>query len=158
MTTVPNTTIPAVRPQAPAAPPAMQGMGVDPVKLLLRNKWTLLVAGVIGQIVSRMVAVQRAQRRELVLANVRLSQHAATLEQLTLSRERNRLARELPNLLDQVLSPWMLPQLIVVPACYYLAVWLKPRVRPMLTNPSATASAPASDGSSPCRKRPSCWA
>lgn len=42
----------------------------------------------------------------------------------------DRLARELPNLIDQILSPWMLPQLIVVPACYYLARWLKPRVRP----------------------------
>jgi len=61
-------------------------------------------AGVIGQIVSRMVAVQRAQRRELVLANVRLSQHAATLEQLTLSRERNRLARELHDTLAHTLS------------------------------------------------------
>lgn len=61
-------------------------------------------AGVIGQIVSRMVTVQRAQRRELVLANVRLSQHAATLEQLTLSRERNRLARELHDTLAHTLS------------------------------------------------------
>lgn len=60
--------------------------------------------GLIGQIVSRMVAVQRAQRRELVLANVRLSQHAATLEQLTLSRERNRLARELHDTLAHTLS------------------------------------------------------
>ncbi len=61
-------------------------------------------AGVIGQIVSRMVAVQRAQRRELVLANVRLSQHAATLEQLAVSRERNRLARELHDTLAHTLS------------------------------------------------------
>lgn len=42
----------------------------------------------------------------------------------------DRLSRELPLLLDQLLSPWMLPQLIVVPACYYLARWLSPRVRP----------------------------
>jgi len=60
--------------------------------------------GLIGQIVSRMVAVQRAQRRELVRANVQLSQHAATLEQLTLSRERNRLARELHDTLAHTLS------------------------------------------------------
>ncbi len=60
--------------------------------------------GLIGQIVSRMVVIQRAQRRELVLANVRLSQHAATLEQLTLSRERNRLARELHDTLAHTLS------------------------------------------------------
>ncbi len=60
--------------------------------------------GLVGQIVSRMVAVQRAQRRELIRANVRLSQHAATLEQLTLSRERNRLARELHDTLAHTLS------------------------------------------------------
>ncbi len=61
-------------------------------------------AGLIGQIVSRMVTVQRAQRRELVLANVRLSQHATTLEQLAVSRERNRLARELHDTLAHTLS------------------------------------------------------
>jgi signal transduction histidine kinase len=60
--------------------------------------------GIVGQIVCRMVAVQRAQRRELILANVRLSQHAAILEQLTLSRERNRLARELHDTLAHTLS------------------------------------------------------
>jgi len=60
--------------------------------------------GLIGQIVSRMVVIQRAQRRELIRANVRLSQHAATLEQLTLSRERNRLARELHDTLAHTLS------------------------------------------------------
>lgn len=60
--------------------------------------------GLIGQIVSRMVTIQRAQRRELIRANVRLSQHAATLEQLTLSHERNRLARELHDTLAHTLS------------------------------------------------------
>lgn len=48
MTTATNTATPTTRPQAPAAPPAMQGMGVDPVKLLLRNKWTLGIAAVGG--------------------------------------------------------------------------------------------------------------
>ena len=60
--------------------------------------------GMIGYIVSRMVAIQRAQRRELIRTNVMLSQHAATLEQLTLSRERNRLARELHDTLAHTLS------------------------------------------------------
>jgi signal transduction histidine kinase len=60
--------------------------------------------GFIGHIVSRMVTIQRAQRRELIRANIRLSQHAATLEQLTLSRERNRLARELHDTLAHTLS------------------------------------------------------
>jgi signal transduction histidine kinase len=60
--------------------------------------------GMIGYIVSRMVTIQRAQRRELIRTNVMLSQHAATLEQLTLSRERNRLARELHDTLAHTLS------------------------------------------------------
>ena len=60
--------------------------------------------GIVGQIVSRMVAIQRVQRRGLMRANLRLSQHAATLEQLTLSRERNRLARELHDTLAHTLS------------------------------------------------------
>src|SRR5512139_128100 len=60
--------------------------------------------GLVGSIVSRMNAIQRAQRRELIRANIQLSQHAATLEQLTLSRERNRLARELHDTLAHTLS------------------------------------------------------
>jgi signal transduction histidine kinase len=60
--------------------------------------------GLVGSIVSRMIAIQRVQRRELIRANVQLSQHAATLEQLTLSRERNRLARELHDTLAHTLS------------------------------------------------------
>ncbi|NMB87926.1 MAG: sensor histidine kinase [Chloroflexi bacterium] len=60
--------------------------------------------GLVGHIVSTMVNTQRRQRRELIRANVRLSQHAATLEQLTLSRERNRLARELHDTMAHTLS------------------------------------------------------
>ena len=60
--------------------------------------------GIVGYIVSRMVTLQRAQRRELIRANIQLSQHAATVEQLTLSRERNRLARELHDTLAHTLS------------------------------------------------------
>jgi small-conductance mechanosensitive channel len=54
----------------------------------------------------------------------------------------DRLARELPNLIDQILSPWMLPQLIVVPACYYLARWLTPRVRPHIDRTIAQLQLP----------------
>ena len=56
----------------------------------------------------------------------------------------DRLTRELPNLLDQLLSPWMLPQLIVVPACYYLARWLVPHVRPHLDRWLGQLQLPAS--------------
>jgi signal transduction histidine kinase len=60
--------------------------------------------GITGQIVSRMVAIQRVQRRELIRANIQLCQHAASLKQLTLSQERNRLARELHDTLAHTLS------------------------------------------------------
>jgi len=60
--------------------------------------------GTIGLIVNRLVAVQHDQRRELILANIRLSEHTRTLEQLAISRERNRLARELHDTLAHTLS------------------------------------------------------
>ena len=60
--------------------------------------------GTVGHIVTLLVDGQRAQRRELMRANIRLSQHAQTLEQLAISRERNRLARELHDTLAHTLS------------------------------------------------------
>jgi signal transduction histidine kinase len=62
---------------------------------------TLLVA---GYMVSRLVTAQRKQRAALTQANARLAGYAATLEQLTISRERNRLARELHDTLAHSLS------------------------------------------------------
>jgi two-component system NarL family sensor kinase len=47
---------------------------------------------------------QRAQRRALDRANRKLVQYAATLEQLSISQERNRLARELHDTLAHTLS------------------------------------------------------
>ncbi len=60
--------------------------------------------GTLGHIIHRLIETQRAQRKELVRANMRLSQHASTLEQLATSRERNRLARELHDTLAHTLS------------------------------------------------------
>jgi signal transduction histidine kinase len=51
----------------------------------------------IGYVITRMMNAQRAQRRELAA-------YASTLEQLTLSRERNRMARELHDTLAHSLS------------------------------------------------------
>ena len=59
---------------------------------------------IVGWLVVSMMDGQRTQRRQLELANARLSQYATTLEQLTLSRERNRLARELHDVLAHTLS------------------------------------------------------
>ncbi|MBK8046682.1 MAG: histidine kinase dimerization/phosphoacceptor domain-containing protein [Anaerolineales bacterium] len=51
----------------------------------------------IGYILTRMMDAQRIQRRELAA-------HAAMVEQLTISRERNRMARELHDTLAHSLS------------------------------------------------------
>ena len=60
--------------------------------------------GTVGHIVVHLIDTQRLQRRELIRANLRLSQHAHTLEQLAIIRERNRLARELHDTLAHTLS------------------------------------------------------
>ena len=54
--------------------------------------------------VAWLVAAQRAQREALAQANARLVQYAATLEELAVSRERNRLARELHDTLAHGLT------------------------------------------------------
>lgn len=62
---------------------------------------SLLVVGVfLNQLIRRL----RAQHVALQAANLKLAQHAATLETLTVSRERNRLARELHDTLAHTLS------------------------------------------------------
>ena len=58
----------------------------------------------VGNMIVGLMKDQREQRRKLTEANTRLAQYASTLEQLTLSRERNRLARELHDILAHTLS------------------------------------------------------
>jgi signal transduction histidine kinase len=58
----------------------------------------------VGHMIVNLMKVQREQRQRLTEANERLAQHASTLEQLTISRERNRLARELHDVLAHTLS------------------------------------------------------
>jgi signal transduction histidine kinase len=58
----------------------------------------------IGYIVSYLMAEQRVRRRELAQANRKLVRYAATREQLAVTRERNRLARELHDTLAHTLS------------------------------------------------------
>jgi signal transduction histidine kinase len=60
--------------------------------------------GTIGHIVTRLIDTQQKQQKKLLEANLRLSEHADTLEQLATSRERNRLARELHDTLAHTLS------------------------------------------------------
>ncbi len=59
---------------------------------------------ILGYVVARLSSAQKGQRRELALANQRLALQAATLEQLTISRERNRLAHEIHDTLAHTLS------------------------------------------------------
>jgi signal transduction histidine kinase len=58
----------------------------------------------VGFVVSRLVAGQREQTARLEQAYYQLATYATTNEQLTLSRERNRLARELHDTLAHSLS------------------------------------------------------
>jgi signal transduction histidine kinase len=58
----------------------------------------------VGNMLVNLVKVQRQQHQRLVEANQQLTQYAATLEQLTISRERNRMARELHDVLAHTMS------------------------------------------------------
>jgi len=84
--------------------PHVQNINFDVLLILGGPLIRAFAFGTIGLIVNRLVAVQIVQRRELILANIRLGQHAQTLEQLAVSRERNRIARELHDTLAHTLS------------------------------------------------------
>ncbi len=58
----------------------------------------------VGYLVVRLMGAQRQQRQALARANAQLARYASTLEQLAISRERNRLARELHDTLAHSLS------------------------------------------------------
>ncbi len=59
---------------------------------------------ILGYLIVRLINIQREQRRALREANNRLVAYAATIEQLAVSRERNRVARELHDTLAHALS------------------------------------------------------
>jgi signal transduction histidine kinase len=82
----------------------------------------------IGYIVSHLMTEQRSQRRELDRANQTLVRYAATLEQLAVSQERNRLARELHDTLAHTLSA------LAVQLDAMATVWaqMPPKARTML--------------------------
>ncbi len=54
-----------------------------------------LLSLLIGYMVTKLVEAQRQQRHKLAIANEQLQQYNESLEELSISRERNRLAREL---------------------------------------------------------------
>lgn len=57
-----------------------------------------------GYLINRLVTAQKRQNEELAEANRRLADYATTLEQLAISHERNRLAREFHDTLAHTLS------------------------------------------------------
>jgi len=75
----------------------LQANGLPPLPMALTGVGHAGVFLLVGYIVTRMMNAQRAQRRELAA-------YAAALEQLTVSRERNRMARELHDTLAHSLS------------------------------------------------------
>ncbi len=64
----------------------------------------LITLSLVGLMITDLMKTQREQRRELMRANLRISQQALVQEQLAVSRERNRLARELHDTLAHTLS------------------------------------------------------
>ena len=71
------------------------------VRLLLIRGISFFIA---GYAIARIMRQFRQQRDALRQANRELAHYAATLEQLTVSRERNRMARELHDILAHTLS------------------------------------------------------
>ncbi len=84
------------------------------VPLAVDVGWSVLQASlmlIVGYIIVQLMAIQREQRAALAqayeqqaAANLRLQKYAATIEELGISRERNRLARELHDTLAHSLS------------------------------------------------------
>jgi signal transduction histidine kinase len=60
--------------------------------------------GTVGYIVHTLIEIQRSQNQKLIQSNLRLNQYVNALEQLAISRERNRLAAELHDTLAHTLS------------------------------------------------------
>lgn len=76
---------------------------------LLRSFLGIMIVQVVafllvGHMIATLVKVQREQRLNLTEANQRLAQYVSAVEQLTISRERNRLAREMHDVLAHTLS------------------------------------------------------
>jgi signal transduction histidine kinase len=74
---------------------------LPPVFVLIIQTITFLL---VGYFISVLVRQLKLQNESLAQANARLVDHAATLEELTISRERNRMARELHDTLAHTLS------------------------------------------------------
>jgi signal transduction histidine kinase len=74
---------------------------LPPVTVLVIQTISFLV---VGYFISTLVTRLKQQQDSLAQANAQLTDYAATLEELTISRERNRMARELHDTLAHTLS------------------------------------------------------
>jgi len=84
--------------------PVVKWTGIETFQVLGIPLIVAFAFGTVGLIVNRLVRSQRKQRSKLIQANLKLAEHAITLEELAISRERNRLARELHDTLAHTLS------------------------------------------------------
>jgi len=74
------------------------------LNLITQNLVIMIATSLIGYLVGLLSSAEQARRRELVEANRQLTDYANTIENLTISRERNRMARELHDTLAHTLS------------------------------------------------------
>ena len=86
----------------------MGELNLQTIQLLGVPVQRTIAFGTVGIIVGLLMNTQRSQRKKLIRANIMLSKHADTLEELATSRERNRLARELHDTLAHTLSSQIL--------------------------------------------------
>ncbi len=64
----------------------------------------VMVFSIVAVVITYLVRIQNRQHNALLAANAKLVRHVATVEELTISHERNRLARELHDTLAHTLS------------------------------------------------------
>ena len=84
--------------------PAVSSLDLDSLLIMGQPLIRAFAFGIIGHILTHLLEIQRSQQRALLQANVEISKYSQTLEQLAVSRERNRIARELHDTLAHTLS------------------------------------------------------
>lgn len=80
------------------------GMSTEILMPLFAIFIRIVTLALVGLMITELMHTQREQRKDIMRANLQLSQQALVQEQLATSRERNRLARELHDTLAHTLS------------------------------------------------------